>query len=70
MKGKRGMPGQRAHALPMQEPGHSGLAAQMLLVRCGSERRPGEDASVAANRCAPATADGGADLGINSREDV
>ena len=36
MRGKRGTTGQRAHALPMREPGHEGLAARMLRVRRGS----------------------------------
>jgi hypothetical protein len=42
MRGKRGTAGQRAHALPMQEPGQERLAARMLLVQLGSRRPPSE----------------------------
>lgn len=34
-RGKYGTAGQRAHAVPMQEPGQENLAARMLLVRSG-----------------------------------
>lgn len=37
MRGKRGPAGERAHALPMQEPARRGLAARMLLFLSGNE---------------------------------
>jgi hypothetical protein len=52
--------GQRAHALPMQEPARRGLATRMLVVRCEHLARPRPDSSfhlqqVSASRNASST---------------